>query len=94
MKQTIRYQRLPEVMESTRLSRSSVYERIKNGTFPPQIKLGRRTAAWLANEIDAYNNLLVRGYDEALLKTFVQELVYARSLGGFSVQVDHIRALA
>lgn len=45
--------RLPEVMARTGLSRPSVYQRIKRGTFPSQISLGR-ACAWVESEIDAW----------------------------------------
>jgi len=33
-------------------SRSSVYQGIKDGTFPRPIKLGLRSVGWLEDEID------------------------------------------
>lgn len=35
------------------LSRSTIYERIKTGTFPPPISLGSRSVGWIESEIDA-----------------------------------------
>lgn len=43
--------RLPEVMRLTGLSRSLIYLLISQGTFPQQIELNKRTAAWLESEI-------------------------------------------
>jgi len=43
--------RLPEVKARTGLSRSSIYARIKDGTFPEQISLGSRACGWLESEI-------------------------------------------
>ena len=36
----------------TGLSRSTIYQRIKDGTFPPQISLGAKAVGWLQNEIE------------------------------------------
>lgn len=46
--------RLPEVMASTGLSRSSIYAYIGNGAFPAPIKLGSRSSGWLKSEIDSW----------------------------------------
>ena len=44
--------RLPQVKKETSLSRSSIYKRITDGTFPRQIRLGGgRAVGWLASEI-------------------------------------------
>lgn len=46
--------RLPEVKTRTGLSRSTIYERIKAGTFPRHISLGVRSVGWLESEIDGW----------------------------------------
>ena len=46
--------RLPQVKTQTGLSRSSIYQRIAEGTFPRQINLGGRAVGWLASDIDNY----------------------------------------
>jgi prophage regulatory protein len=43
--------RLPEVKESTGLSKSSIYARISEGTFPKQIPLGPRLVVWVETDI-------------------------------------------
>jgi prophage regulatory protein len=43
--------RLPAVKKKTGLSRSSIYLRISQGTFPKQINLGVRAVAWVESEI-------------------------------------------
>ncbi|WP_419174424.1 AlpA family phage regulatory protein [Desulfosediminicola sp.] len=45
--------KLPEVMRKTGLSRSSIYEYIRQRRFPAQIKLGGpRAVGWLEHEVD------------------------------------------
>lgn len=46
--------RLPAVVAATGLSRSTIYARILEGTFPLQISLGPRAVGWLECEIDAW----------------------------------------
>ncbi len=43
--------RLPQVIERTTLSRSSIYEMMSNGTFPKPVKLNLRANGWLESEI-------------------------------------------
>ena len=46
--------RLDQVKAMTGLSRSSIYQFIKDKKFPPQIKLGTRAVAWDASEIQEW----------------------------------------
>jgi prophage regulatory protein len=46
--------RLPDVISQTGLSRSTIYQKIKVGDFPPQINLGSRAVGWLSEEVDAW----------------------------------------
>ena len=43
--------RLPEVKATTGLSKSSIYARISEGTFPKQIPLGPRLVVWVESDI-------------------------------------------
>lgn len=43
--------RLPQVIERTTLSRSSIYEMMATGTFPKPVKLNLRANGWLETEI-------------------------------------------
>jgi prophage regulatory protein len=46
--------RLPEVKKSTGLSRSTIYLRIAQDTFPRPISLGGRAVGWLEAEIQEW----------------------------------------
>lgn len=46
--------RLPQVINKTGLSRSSIYLRISKGEFPQSVSLGDRAVGWLENEIDEW----------------------------------------
>lgn len=46
--------RLPEVLERVGLSRSTIYTRIKEGTFPSPVKIGEKSMAFLEADVDAW----------------------------------------
>jgi len=46
--------RLPAVKTSTGLSRSTIYLRIAQGTFPKPVGLGGRAVGWLEAEIQQW----------------------------------------
>ena len=46
-----RFIRLAEVLATCGKSRSSIYEGIKEGTFPAPVKLQGRSSAWLKSEV-------------------------------------------
>ena len=48
--------RLPQVKASTGLSRSTIYLRISEGTFPKPVSLGARAVGWIDLEIQEWLN--------------------------------------
>ena len=46
-----RLMRLPEVIQLTGVSRSTIYRWMANGEFPKQISLGANTVAWLETDV-------------------------------------------
>lgn len=46
--------RLPTVLQRTGLSRSTLYRKISDGTFPRQIKISERCAGWRSSAINAW----------------------------------------
>jgi prophage regulatory protein len=46
--------RLPQVKTITGLSKSSIYTRISEGTFPKQIPLGPRLVVWVESDIQKW----------------------------------------
>jgi len=48
--------RLPAVLARTGLSRSTLYLRISEGSFPKPISLGGRAVGWVEAEINAWLN--------------------------------------
>ena len=46
--------RPPEVMERTGLSRTTLWRRVRAGTFPASTELGEMSIGWPASVIDAW----------------------------------------
>jgi prophage regulatory protein len=46
--------RRPELESITGLSRSTIYAWMKDGKFPPPVKLGTRLVAWRESDISAW----------------------------------------
>ncbi len=46
--------RRPAVQSRTGLSRSTIYLRVAQGTFPRPIPLGPRAVGWLEHEVEAW----------------------------------------
>lgn len=50
--------RLPKVKAKTGLSRSTIYAKVRDGTFPKSVQLGARAVGWLELEVDGWINSL------------------------------------
>jgi len=46
--------RLPTVKARTGLSRSTIYLRVADGTFPRPLSLGARAVGWLESEVEEW----------------------------------------
>lgn len=51
--------RRPRVQQRTGLSRSTLYQYIKDGAFPAPVQLGPRAVGWLDSEISDWINARV-----------------------------------
>jgi len=60
-----RIYRLPDVMNMTGLSRSSIYLRISTNEFPKPVKLGRRAVGWPEDSIIAWQAKMMEAQDES-----------------------------
>lgn len=45
---------LPEVEQQTSLKKTSIYGLIRDGKFPPPIRLTRRASRWPASQVQAW----------------------------------------
>lgn len=43
--------KLPRVLEFTQLSRSTIYAKINDGSFPAPVKIGARAVAWRVEDV-------------------------------------------
>ena len=57
--------RLPEVMNMTGLSRSSIYLRVSTDEFPKPVKIGRRAIGWPEESIIAWQSKMMEAQDES-----------------------------
>ena len=57
--------RLPEVKATTGLSKSTIYARIAEGTFPKQIPLGPRLVVWVESDIQKWIGLQIQASTSA-----------------------------
>ena len=46
--------RLPEVMDTTGLARSTIYKMITAGTFPKQFLISKKSVGWLNAEVQSW----------------------------------------
>ena len=51
---TMKFIRRKEVENRTGLSRSSIYKRMSEGTFPKQQKIGQRAVAWVEDDVNKW----------------------------------------
>ena len=54
MADTMRMLRLPDVVEATGMSSTTIWRREKDGQFPRRRRLGANLVAWRSDEIEAY----------------------------------------
>ena len=57
--------RLPQVKTITGLSKSTIYARISEGTFPKQIPLGPRLVVWVESDIQKWIGLQIQASTSA-----------------------------
>lgn len=59
--------------------RSSLYNHITLGLFPPPIKIGPRASAWIDAEVDAVLEARIAGHSDEQIRALVKRLVAARA---------------
>lgn len=60
-----RFMRIAEVTRVTALSRNTIYKRMREGTFPKQVRLGPNSVAWLQSDISAWMTSVMPDKPEA-----------------------------
>lgn len=70
--------RLDEAKNILGLSKSSFYNRIKEGTLPSPINLGGRAVGWVEEEISTILNAMIAGKSQSEVKCLVVDLTNKR----------------
>jgi len=78
--------RLPSVRSCTGKSKSTIYQQIKTGLFPPPVPIGPRATAWSDDEVDATNRAWLAGKSPEQIRRIVANLVAARTVTAVGVQ--------
>ncbi|MCQ9423421.1 AlpA family transcriptional regulator [Pseudomonas sp. LJDD11] len=55
MPDEIEFIKLPEVLRLTGVGTTKLYDMVKTGVFPAQVKLGERSVAWIKAEVLEWN---------------------------------------
>jgi len=63
MEPTKKFIKLPTVMDLTGYRRTSIYQKVAEGTFPAPVKLGPRAVAWVSEEIEKWMDARVAERD-------------------------------
>jgi prophage regulatory protein len=74
--------RLPDVLTKFGVSRSHVYQQVKDGLFVKPIRLGKRAVGWPSNEIDTLLSARIAGHTNDQIKSLVSTLEVARGSYG------------
>jgi prophage regulatory protein len=69
----MRMLRLPQVVSSTGLCKTQIYELQAAGDFPMRVKLTARSVAWLESEVQAWLASRIRSKTLALNKRVVKD---------------------
>ena len=77
----ILFVRLPELIEHLPVGKTTLYARIKQGTFAPPVKFGERVSAWPEHEVNTVVNAYMRSATIEDLQKLVAQLMIARRSG-------------
>ena len=72
--------RLPAIKACTGLSRSTLYLRIADGTFPKPVSLGARAVGWPSDDVQALLAARIAGWSNNDVRTLVVKLEAARKM--------------
>lgn len=70
--------RLPNVISETGLSRSTIYQHIKQGLWTTPVTLGARAVGWPSSEVMAINAARIAGKSDEQIRVLVAKLVASR----------------
>jgi prophage regulatory protein len=71
--------RLPELRKKKwPRSKTTIYQDIADGVFPPPVQIGERCSAWVEDEVDQVRAARAAGASDAEIRQLVKQLVAAR----------------
>ncbi len=76
---TKRFYTVDDIAHAFGFTRCAVYAQVRNGVFPPPVKVGRRASRWIAREADAVFLAREQCIDEHALVELVSTLVASRT---------------
>ena len=79
IKNQSRILRKPDVIALTNFSKSTLYNRIKDGLMPTTLSLGARSVGFIASEINAVIDAMCQEKTPEQIKILVQELIQQRN---------------
>jgi prophage regulatory protein len=78
MEQSVKIIKLQEVIALTKLSKSSIYERVKLELLPPPFSMGGRSAGYYEHEVKGVLAAMAAGYSHEQLKSVVKSFIEQR----------------
>jgi len=78
MSNSIYFLRKPEVLRRFCFSKSTLANKINDGTFIPSCSIGARSVAWISYELDAVAAAIASGKDDEEIKQLVLNLISDR----------------
>jgi prophage regulatory protein len=58
--------KLPTVMDLTGYRRTSIFDKVAEGSFPAPVKLGPRAVAWVSEEIESWMDARIAERDSKI----------------------------
>ena len=71
--------RIWDMRTATGLSKSSIYERIKQGLLPPPVRIAAQAVGWPSDEICKIVAAQIAGHSDDIIKALVCQLVADRN---------------
>ncbi|WP_082936717.1 helix-turn-helix transcriptional regulator [Pseudomonas citronellolis] len=61
-----RFMRIEEVLHTTGLGKNTLYRRIREGSFPKQVRIGPNSVAWRQSDIEAWMRRICPSNDQSV----------------------------
>lgn len=78
MEKSVKIIKLNEVIALSKLSKTSIYERVKNKLLPPPFSMGGRSAGYYEHEVQGVIAAMAAGCSDKEIQTIVKTLLEKR----------------